>query len=339
VAAVSGAAIEGGVGQAGRGRRSRQAIVWASLSILVTVGSIVFVVRWMKPSEMLAVLAHGQPAGLAVGFGLFALANLFKSERLRRLTPEAAGTGSVPHFSMVCVYNLVSALMPAGIGEASYPAMLRMRRGGSVAAGVSAVVVTRLMDLAVVAGCAVAALWAASAHRVPNRALMTAVFLGALVAAIAGTSRARGSRLARRAWGRLTGGLDEASAAQPLRVAGAAWRSRTVMIALTASFWAAGFAASWSVVMALGLPLDFAQLVEGNSLALLMSALPFRGALGFGTQHVGWVAGLAVFGWSRGEALDVAIPIHLVTAAFTIALGAAGWALGLTRHLPPIERQ
>ncbi len=318
-----------------RARRGRHRAVWGALSIVVTVLSIVVVVTWMKPWEMLALLAHGHRGGLALGFAFFALANVLKSERLRRLTPEAAGTGRVAHFSLVCVYNLVSSLVPAGLGEASYPAMLRMRHGGSVAAALSAVVVTRLLDVAAVAGFAVAALWAAAAQGAPQRGWMTAIVAAGLLAAIAGVPCLRRSRRARDTWGRLTGGLDEGAAAQPLRVAGTAWRARTAMALLTLAFWASGYTAAWVVARALGLPLDFAQVVEGNSLALLMSALPIKGVLGFGTQHVGWVAGLAIFGWSSGAALAVAIPMHLVSAAFVIVLGAAGWALGLTRDLAP----
>jgi hypothetical protein len=316
-------------------RRLGRTPVWAALSVVVTLVSVVLVLSWMRPAEMIALLARGHHVGLALGFLFCALANALKSERLRRLTPEAAGTGRIAHFSMVCVYNLASSLMPAGLGEASYPAMLRMRHGGNMAAGLSAVVVTRLMDLWAVPAFAVAALWAAAAHRAPHRGWLTAVLALGAVAAVVCLPYVKRSNLARRAWGRATGGADDGAAVQPLRVASAAWQSRVPLTLLTIAFWTSGYMSAWAAAWALGLPLGFAEVVEGNSLALLVSALPIKGALGFGTHHVGWVAGLAIFGWSGHDALAAAIPIHLVGAVYTIALGAAGWALGLMRHLGP----
>jgi hypothetical protein len=318
-----------------RERRWGSTSVWAALSVAITAASIIVVVKWMSPSEMLALLARGHRGGLALGFLLFALANALKSERLRRLTPEAAGTGRAAHFSMVCVYNLMSSLMPAGLGEASYAAMLRMRHGGSMAAGLSAVVVTRLMDLWAVPGFAVAALWAAAAHRAPHRGWLTALLALGAVAAVVSLPYVKKSRRVRQAWARATGDTDEGGAVQPLRVAGAAWRSRVPLVVLTVAYWTAGYCSAFAAARALGLPLGFAEVIEGNSLALLASALPIKGALGFGTQHVGWVAGLAIFGWSGRDALAAAIPIHLVGAAYTIVLGGVGWVLGLGRRLAP----
>jgi hypothetical protein len=75
------------------------------------------------------------------------------------------------------------------------------------------------------------------------------------------------------------------------------------------------------------MPLKGCQVVVGLSFVLIFSALPFKGVLGLGTHHAGWVIGLTLLGWSPQAALDIATLFHLILLGYTLLLGGLGWGM------------
>jgi hypothetical protein len=88
--------------------------------------------------------------GLMLCFIGFVLINLLKTARLQHATLFSTKPAMKELFGVVCVYNLLTTVIPAGLGELSYPPLLKARQKASLVSGFSAVFVTRLLDVVTV---------------------------------------------------------------------------------------------------------------------------------------------------------------------------------------------
>ena len=311
--------------------------IWVTLSVLVTLITLVFLAHWISIVRILYLFRNSDAGLMILGFTLFAIANWVKAVRLRRLTVEVS-VSLVQMFRIVCLYNMMSSLMPAGLGEASYPALVKMRYRIPLSAGTSAVLISRLFDLVSVASCCAAVLWASG---LANSHLAWLALAGSLAFLIGlGTIFLASASEAARDYLRW---LEEV--AEPVgalitflqrmqgviaRIASA--KEIVLVTLLTIAIWLSAYGVSWIASRSIHLPLGFRANFLGASLSILLSVLPVKGVAGLGTAHAGWVMGLVLLGWPPQTALDLAVSMHLIITAYTVLLG----LLGLSVFVPSV---
>ncbi len=238
---------------------------------------------------------------------------------------------------------LAANVLPAKLGEASVIVYLKRCAGTPAADGLAVLLLSRVLDLAVVAGClSIACLTLGATGAFPTLDwLSTAGGALGLATVVLGwialsshhlvdfASRCVSFlRLDRTLLGtKLTGAADAVSTA--LRRV----RRRDLVTALlpTVPIWISSFVFYAILARRFGLTqLRLDEAVFGSSLAVLANLLPVNGFAGLGTQETGWVVAFGALGVTRDLALETGLASHLVylfNLAFFGALGHLAMAL------------
>lgn len=269
---------------------------------------------------------------------------LARAARFRILVP---GARQVPFRGVLAAsasHNLAAYVLPAKTGEAALVVYLRAHCGIPATAGLASLLVSRLLDLATLAGamalaCLVIALapgreppaWVG-----PGAVLLLAlalgfVVLGARARALAdlGIWGVRALGLAGTALGQRATDLAR-RVAEALESAGRGRRYRWAA-GLSLLVWLGVFLFYAVLARATGLErVGLAEATFGSSLAVASNLLPVNAFAAFGTQEAGWALGFGFLGVDRDAALATGVAVHLVQLLDVVLLGLAGHlAMGL----------
>ncbi|MEZ6014592.1 MAG: lysylphosphatidylglycerol synthase transmembrane domain-containing protein [Planctomycetota bacterium] len=320
------------------------------VSVALAVGVLVALLAWsgISPRAVGAAALRVEPRVLASAFGALVLLYGARALRIRLLLPAALRPPWPRLSAATAAWILDAQVLPAKVGEATLVWHLR-RLGVPSAEGFVALVVSRLLDLAVLLGafgCAALALGLAGGDPaaasfgarlpwlVPLGAclLPVALVLGALVARGAAAWRCVPRLLARLGFGgagvmgrvlAFSERVGEALAAVDGRRRAWAVLASVAVWALILGFYAL-LAVGLGVESSAGPPLGLFGLVFGASLAVLGGLVPASGFLGFGMLDVGWVAGFAVLGVPRELAVESGLAFHVLYLVGVGVLGVVG---------------
>jgi uncharacterized protein (TIRG00374 family) len=313
------------------------------VSVLIAAALTALVLRWsgLEPREVLDALGRLTWATWLPAFGLHVALYLLRVWRFAVLLPADVRVARAPFLFVCGAHTLAAFVLPAKIGEAAFVLYARRSAGVPAEAGLASLVVSRLLDVAVLAlGFSLACFALRTSGSFP--ALPWLVPLGAGLLFVAGAAfwlTARSDLLARlagaalRTFGlartqlgaRLAGRID--GVARALRAAGADGRLLRATL-LSAPIWLVIFLFCAVLARALGLP-DTTTLAEatfGSSLAILTSLIPVSAFANFGTLELGWVLGFGVLGVPRDLALATGLGLHAVQLVHIVALGLASHA-------------
>jgi len=312
-----------------------------SLAIAVLLLALLFLWGGASCADLRGTLAR-LPAGtwfsaLAIHAGIY----LLRAARFRVLIPPRHRPPLARVLGISAAHNLAAYVLPAKTGEAALVLYLKGACAVPAREGLATLVVSRLLDLATLAGgLGIACL--AMRWLVPLGALLLALaaLFGLLCLRPAALVRVptvltRLARLERtRAGARVEARAAEAAAA--LSAAGGAGRLPAAAL-LSLPLWLGVFL--FYAVLARGLGLsesvELARATFGSGLAVAANLLPINGLAGFGTQEAGWVVGFGALGVSRELALSSGLGAHLVQLANVAAFGLLGHlAMGLARRRP-----
>ena len=271
---------------------------------------------------------------LSVHAGIYVLRAL----RFAALLPRAERPPFHAVLAASCAHNLAAYVLPAKTGEATLVLYLKRFSAVPAASGAASLLVSRLLDLAVLSGgMGLACLSVASVDGAPLPAAIRGLG-GVLLVAAAGFALllARGDRLAARALGVLGGNEDSSRGRRALagvapRLGEALRAARTghafaLAAALSVPLWLGVFLFYAVLARALGLPEEttLTQASFGSGLAVLANLLPINGLAGFGTQEAGWVVGFHALGVPREVALSSGFGAHVVQLVDVVLFGILG---------------
>ena len=337
-----------------------------ALRVLVSVAAaavlLAVLARWggVDPGDVTRTLER-LPVGLWAGafaahLGIYAA----RTQRYRALIPRAERPGFGATFAIGAAHNLASYVLPARSGEASLVIYLRGLCGVSGRAALAALIVSRALDLATLAGAlgAVTLYLSTTDQWIASREaglllgggllLATAFFtvasargewlVGTIAAALDRSGIGR-TRLGRRFLGR---GEELSEALRATRAGGGRAGGLGAAGILSLLVWGGVFLFYALLARGLGLPprIGLPEAAFGSSLAGMTNVLPINGLAGFGTQEAGWVLGFGLLGVDRDLALATGVGVHLVQLAHVVALGAlAHVVMGFIRRPYSGERR
>jgi uncharacterized membrane protein YbhN (UPF0104 family) len=276
-----------------------------------------------------------QPSVLALSFGVLIALYGARAWRIRVILPDVLRPPGARLAAATAAWILDAQVLPAKVGEATLVWHLR-RLGVPAAEGFVALVVSRLLDLAVLLGAFGVAALALGAgeqgQRLPWLAPMGLVLVPAALALA--TLVARGAT-AWRVVPRTLQRLGAHGAGFPGRVHAFSLRVGEALAAVDPPRRVGALLTSvlvWALILAyyallargLGIDLGLGGLVFGASLAVLGGLVPASGFLGFGMLDVGWVAGFVVQGVPRELAVESGLAFHVLYLAGVGALGIVG---------------
>lgn len=293
-----------------------------------------------NPKVLFATLRGLSPWAFLLAFSLHMGTYCLRALRFWLLIPP----GIRPRYRRIWVlsgaHNLASYLLPAKTGEASWVVYLRTFTGVPSAPGIASLVVSRLLDAAVLASAlSVACMYLASAgghghlQEIAKYGAPLAL-TGVLLAAIAIRGDllvhllSKALRLAKlNHWARgeqLVQKITEIANAMRLASKG---KSLGLAALVTIPVWLCIFgfyavlARGMGITEGSGFDLSFPEAVFGSSLAVLANLLPVNGAAGVGTQEAGWVFGFVLLGVEQSRALVVGLAVHFVQLFNVVTVG------------------
>jgi uncharacterized membrane protein YbhN (UPF0104 family) len=108
--------------------------------------------------------------------------------------------------------------------------------------------------------------------------------------------------------------------ARPLEALGRIGRIRRAEWSESLVIWGLNGASLYATARAVSLPLTFPQVWLITTIQLPLQLVPLQGVANAGNHEAGWVAGLALLGVGRAEALAYALATHALLAGYILCL-------------------
>lgn len=320
----------------------KKTVLRIALSVIMSIAVLGALMWWTgtDPAELFETLGSLSPWVFLLAFSMHMGTYCLRALRFWLLIPPALR----PRYRRIWVlsgaHNLASYVLPAKTGEASWVVYLRTFTGVPSSPGIASLVVSRLLDAAVLASAlSLACMYLASAGG--HGQLEEIAKYGAPLA-LAGVGLAalsiRGdllvhllSKAMRSAhlhkWERgekLVKKVTEI--AHAMRAASSGHRLSLAAL-LTVPVWLCIFGFYATLAKGMGIAegfeggLSFPEAVFGSSLAVLANLLPVNGAAGVGTQELGWTTGFMLIGITESRALVVGLAVHFIQLFNVVTVG------------------
>jgi uncharacterized protein (TIRG00374 family) len=313
-------------------RTTRNVLRW-SVAVGVSTLFVVLLVRRAGMRDIADGVARLPLRAMLVAFGWLVLAGWFRAARLRMLLPELPSLGQ--SYALNQISNLITAAVPAGVGEVASAWVFRRLADVSVERGAIALFVGRALDLAVVVALFLLALASGHVHlgtHAGRPALAATVILLALVAV--GWSHVRSPEQLPATLDRFAGKVRADGRVRRVlhvvlrRVSDALrtlprGRGVLTLLFLTLCTQLAALAALDVLLSAIGVEIGYAGAAAAFLLYALLRMLPVQGVAGVGTHAAWWAISLSLLqvpadaAIAAGAALYVAFMLALVALCAT----------------------
>lgn len=304
-----------------------------AIGVLVSIALVWLLLREVALRDIREVFAELKPAYVFLAFCAYALCYLCRAIRFRTLLMGKLSLAQL--FSIVCLHNFFTNLLPSRTGELSY-LYLTKQRGIPLPQGIATLLLARLFDFLLLATIFIAAMLSLS--EVPlliAKALWAIVLFLALIAvflilllwlgerfltvlrALFRALRLHRIRLLSMAMRKLQEGVVAATAVRSPRYLGSLLLS-SMMI------WLFQYLTYYSLVQGMGLEVSLLKVIVAISFISLASAIPIQGIAGFGVNEGWWTLSYTALGLEKTLAISSAFVQHITVVIFYAVLALVG---------------
>lgn len=330
---------------------NRRRLWRTALGTLLALGLLGLLWSRVSLTEITEVAARISPLALFLASFFVLATNVLRALRFRILLSEY--NPSMPSLAATVVAcNSLSNLLPARLGELSYPVLFRHRWGVPYGTGASTLVVARFFDA--IGASAVFIASAAFAPAIPQmvRPVLHVLFLlllaGLVLASVMISLLPRwrpGARLASvgdrfpSSWSGPLGNLYSFALEATKMFRSVTSRTTLASLLITsATIWVCWHLAYFVLIADLDIPLDIASAFTAQSLLLVASTLPIQSLGGFGSFEATWTAAFLLFGVPEALAIASGVVVHLVLLAFQLFLGLIAFVTMRVGNLSSLAR-
>lgn len=294
---------------------SSKVVFRLAIAAATTVGFLIFVLMQGDMDEYLVHITSADPLYLVFGLLTAPISQLIRAARLSLLLNHRTTLPSKTLFRISAIHTAINSVMPARLGEAALPLMMKRECAVDLAHGAGILVTARIYDFLIVL--ILGGIGATTAY---HQTLPGASWLGAGTAVAAAFTAALLPGLAhltmtllRRWFGhRRHFGLLERLARGIL--ATTMPRDLLALIVMSLSIWLATFLGFWLTVHSLGIILDLQSILLAGAVVVLAASQPINGVASLGVFEFFWAATLVSFGVSW----EIGVAAALVTHAINI---------------------
>ncbi len=326
----------------------KSAVLTAGVSALLAA-----LIGWAGVGRVTAVFRDIGWRGTGELFALYAVSQLVRVARYRMML---AGNGCRPRTwdlcAVVSLHQIGNHVLPARMGELTFPYLLRRCAGTPVERSLSVLLVIRLQEIAVLGGLFVAAL-VFVAPGLAGQSRASPVMLGGAGAAVillavvfewltpkvfgllARWCRSPSSPLERilpKRWtARLQGTLLRLAeeAARPIPMG-----RRAGLMGLTLVLWLTMFLLFHALMRMSGYDVTYLQTIVGSSFANFSQLLPVNTFGSLGSLEAGWTLGFSLVHVPAQGALATALALHVLVLGFLAVTAIPSWIWLRTRREP-----
>jgi uncharacterized membrane protein YbhN (UPF0104 family) len=294
-----------------------------AVAVLISVGFLFFVLKRINWREFVNFGNAADYGMIAAGFGALFLANVVRALRFRHLDPLRQKFGS--WWVMGQAYNLMTATFPGGTGEVATAYLLKRFYNFDWLSGIKILVVTRVMDLAVLTGLFLSsALIVRRVHNLTISAIVVAavLFVLSVIMLIPPFQRLFVEGLRRlypkRAWfsAKVFGLAQRISEGARFRGAMASFVSG----AYTITMQLLAICSIYLVLLGLGVDLTFFETIFCFGIYVLFQLVPVQGFAGLGTQAAWWAIALSLAGYTGGNTVALGLALYATFYVFIAML-------------------
>lgn len=330
------------------GRKRR--ILKITLGIAIAGGILGFLFSQISLAEFRLIVSEISIAVLVLVFILMVAINTLRAYRFRLLLSRKE-ISIIRFTGTVLVCNLVTNILPAGIGHLSYPALFRRNFDVALSQSIPILLLARIFDLVTI--CIIFLLSATLAQTIP--ASMTfaiqSISLIVLIALIFLVSVVALGRFSDRFASRLQLLIEKLLSRGPLFLRGGAAKviesftavriinstaNLTKVMASSLGIWIGMYLVGFVLLRDLNVNLDIATCFTGQSFVLLTNILPFQSIGGFGSFEGVWAGAFFLLGVPKTTAILSGIIAHLILFIFQVILAAVGLIFSV--HLRPTRQ-
>jgi len=301
-----------------------------TVAALITILLVGILISQVNIEKIAKILSGVNPAYLAIGLILYALAYLLRTTRFYVLLNKEIGLRDL--FAVVCLHNLANNLLPARIGELSFVYLLKKYHNRNIGEGIANLILARLFD-----GIAVSLLFLVSTLFVTlpeftvvgvisTFLLFTILFVVILlkedtINLLKTCLRKVASRNTKSIRYILTKVEETLDAFEKAR-----FDNLPLTFALSVCIWLTLYSVVFVLLLAMGSDLGFFDVVFASTFALLTTILPIQGIAGFGTIEGGWIVGFMLIGLTKELAISTGFVFHTLILAYSVILGFYGFS-------------
>lgn len=322
-----------------------------AFALLATAAILGLILWFAGPSTILEVLGSFGWDGTALLLLIYLMVQGLRTLRVWVALPGRERPGLHVLFGIINIHQFLNHMIPARLGEAGFPLLLKRFGHTALAPGVSLLIRIRFQELIILASLFLLAFWWVLLARTEQSGMAglvaAAVVLALLVTAfwlilpaalrgLAGRFKTSAHKFPRHQ-DRL---IKAASFLQDLASHLHA-RSRrgpeAVGWVLNLLVWLLLFVFFQQVIRLAGVELGYLETVAGATLASFSQLLPVNTLGSFGALEAGWTLGFVFLGVDPAIALASGFAMHLVLVLFLAGAGAVSW-IGLNagrRHPHP----
>lgn len=265
-----------------------------------------------------------KPAWATAGFLLFVASNLVLALRLSIVIPSGERGGFLRILDLAIVHGFLAAVLPARLGDISYPLLARRFLETGVPAGVSQIVVIRLYDslaaiLILLAALRDLPLSATHLHALVAGSSILLVVLLAILLLLPAILRFSGRLLHRSSahpLARRTSGIIH-QIAEALRELPPS--RHVVVLALTVCRWLIASAVTWCALRSVGATVSPAGAIFVTTSVNLAISLSVQTIAGFGVADAAFGIALCALGFSVDLAISYGFSARMVRLSFLAA--------------------
>lgn len=312
------------------GRKPKRAWLRPLAALAFSGGVLALLLAQLDADAVARVWRAARPGWIAVAAVISALVLATRSARFAGLIPG-------PRFGTITaavgVQTLLNRVAPMRVGELSLPYLLHRYAAADAAHSTLALLLVRLLELALVlAAVVIALLLPGGGDRGSLIGVAVAVLAGVVVALLqfrqwvgllvrAGDRVLRASRLGKIP--ALVRGVEALRTAA--EGAGLDRAARLRLLGWSLVLLGLQFALFDAILRAFGVALPLASLFRGSCVALVAPALPVPSVGNIGTLEAGWVAGFTWVGVDLDTAILTALACQVLTLGFSATFALPSW--------------
>ncbi len=316
------------------------------VSILVTVGIIVFLFTQISIKDLFTLLKSIDPFWAILGTTGYFLAILFRALRFKWLI-HSRDIPLPELFRISVFYHLSLMVLPSKLGELSYPYLLNKIGGMSVTEGMASLIASRVYDFFIFL---MIFLFASIGFQSFFKIhiffiiLLSAFTIGLTLLLFFYMNDLLG--LCSTFMGKISNrfGTKDSKPLQWIQrkiheVAEDfyAIKARKTYLSVTITSlatWIVVFWTFYAFLRGFGIEISFLKVVFGSTIAVLANALPISGIGNWGTLEAGWAAGFLMVGLSKEKAIATGFGVHIVIFVVCLMMGFICW---VSLNLPKRE--
>lgn len=316
------------------GLLDRKQLLRITLSLVVTASLLGLVLSQGEMGDYLDHLSQANPWYFGLGLFTAIFSQWARAARLALLLNHRFSLPSRSLYRISAVHTALNTVLPARLGEAALPILLRREHGTDLFHGTGILVTARIYDLLIVL--VFGGLGAMAAHQ----SIPSLSWLGMGTALIAGTTAlllpllTKGIMALIHRWlgdGRLSSILERLArgilaSTQP--------RDLLALIVLTLGIWGMIFLGFWLGTRSLDIALSPLALLFAGAVVVLAASQPINGIASLGVFEFFWATALRAMGYDWELAVAAALLTHAVNVS-GLVMTAVGSMIFLPRDSGP----